>query len=110
VQSGTALKREAVAADASADSKSERPGRGVPGLFANPNNRASWGWYRLDCPRIRLAERLVQAVSVGRPHRNAIGERLVRAVAPGDDSQPGACRPRWSSRSMPTSTGSPRSR
>jgi hypothetical protein len=31
--------------------ESERPGRGVPGLFAN-SNRASWGWYRLDCPRI----------------------------------------------------------
>ena len=45
------LKRKAVAVDASADRESERPGRGVPGLFANPN-RASWGWYRLDCPRI----------------------------------------------------------
>lgn len=49
---GLPLKRKAVAVDASADRKSERPGRGVPGLFANPNNRASWGRYRLDCPRI----------------------------------------------------------
>jgi hypothetical protein len=40
------LKRKAVAVDASADRKSERPGRGVPGLFAS-SNRASWvgiGW------------------------------------------------------------------
>jgi hypothetical protein len=44
-------------------------------------------------PANRLAERLVQAVSVGRRRRIAIGERLVWAVVPGDDSQRGPSLP-----------------
>ena len=81
-------------------------GRGDPGLFAdsnrapatNPTGRAirssrecaSRAQYRLGGTRTRLAERLVRG-SIGRtasPTR--LVEWLVRAAAPGDDSQPGA--------------------